>query len=63
MAKPTTETITVPIAANVDPLVRQLVALRTLADEVSDALNRAIDSLHETDPTWPDAEHWKAPPE
>jgi hypothetical protein len=61
MAKPTTETVTVPIAANIEPLVWQLVTLRTLADEISGALNKAIESLHEPDPTWPDAEHWSAP--
>ena len=52
MANPITKTITVPIAADLEPLVRQLVVMRTLADEMSGALNKAIRALQGTDPAW-----------
>jgi hypothetical protein len=55
MASATSKTVTVPIAANIEPLVWQLVTLRTLADEISGALNKAIDALQSSDGSW-DAE-------
>ena len=55
MASPVTRTITVPIAADIEPLKRQLAVLRTLVSQIGFALDTAILALDEPDP-WPDAD-------
>jgi hypothetical protein len=54
MANPVTRTVTVPIAADIEPLKRQLAALRTLCSQIGFAIDTALLALDE--PDWPDAD-------
>lgn len=55
MASPLGRTITVPIAADIEPLKRQLAVLRALCSQIGFALDTAILALDAED-SWPDAD-------